>query len=238
MHIGLLQCDDLAPHLRDKHGNYPELYAELLRSVDPTLTFETWRAHDGELPDRIDGCDGWLISGSKAGIYEDLDWIPGLLQLIRRLWEARAPVVGICFGHQALAHAMGAEVGKSDRGWGVGVAFNEVLAHQSWMTPWQEGLDLIISHQDQVLTLPENSELLAENGFCPYFMIQYGTCFLSLQGHPEFSRTLSADLMAGKSGSMPDSRRRQGMASLTADTDERVMARWMVNFLRDAAGFV
>lgn len=236
MKVGLLQCDDLAPHVARVHGNYPALYAGLLQAVDPAIEFVTWRIHDGELPTDLDVVDAWLISGSKAGVYEDHGWIETLLTLIRRLYADNRTLVGICFGHQAMAQALGGRAGKSDRGWGVGVSFNTVTGHKSWMMPWQGGLDLIVSHQDQVLTLPEGAEVLAESPFCPFYLLQYGPRFMSVQGHPEFSKACSADLMADKSEKLPDRRRREGMASHHAPVDDHVMARWIVNFMREGAG--
>lgn len=233
MKIGLLQCDDLTPHLAAIHGNYPALYARLLESVDPTLEFVTWRVHEDELPADPEAVDAWLISGSKAGVYEDHPWIAALLALIRRIDATGRPLVGICFGHQAIAQALGGRVVKSDRGWGVGLSFNTVIARRTWMAPWQEGLDLIVSHQDQIVELPEGAEVLAESPFCPFYMVQYGQNMMSVQGHPEFSKACSVDLMTAREGSMPDRRRREGMASLTAPVDDKVMARWIVNFMRE-----
>lgn len=235
MKVGLLQCDDLAPHVARVHGNYPALYAGLLQAVDPAIEFVTWRVHAGELPTDSDVVDAWLISGSKAGVYESHAWIESLLALICRLHAEHQTVVGICFGHQAMAQALGGRAGKSDRGWGVGVSFNTVVGRKSWMTPWQEGLDLIVSHQDQVLALPEGTEVLAESPFCPFYLLQYGPRFMSVQGHPEFSRACSADLMADKSDKLPDRRHREALASHHAPVDDHVMARWIVNFMRDGS---
>ena len=218
MRIGLLQCDDVAPELRERHGNYPAMFERLFTSVDPALTFQVWRCLDGELPDDVDAVDAWLTTGSKVGV--------------RRLWEANRPLVGICFGHQLIAKALGGEVVKSSRGWGVGMSFNDVAQRADWMDPWQEGLDLVVSHQDQVNTLPPNARVLAGSDFCPRYLMQVGECFLGVQGHPEFSKAYSADLMRLRRDQVGASRVREGLASLDAPVDDQLMVRWILNFMR------
>lgn len=232
MRIGLLQCDDVAPELRERHGNYPVMFERLFASVDPTLTFQVWRCLDGELPDDVDAVDAWLTTGSKFGVNDGMAWIEDLCGFVRQLWEADKPLVGICFGHQLIAKALGGEVVKSPKGWGVGMSFNDVAQRADWMDPWQEGLDLVVSHQDQVNTLPPNARILAGSDFCPLYLMQIGECFLGVQGHPEFAKGYSADLMRLRRDQVGASRVREGLASLNAPVDDQLMARWILNFMR------
>lgn len=234
MRIGLLQCDDVDPALRARHGNYPAMFEQLFRSIDPTLKFQVWRCLDGELPADIEAVDAWLTTGSKFGVNDGEPWIEALCGWVRELWAARKPLVGICFGHQLIARALGGEVAQHQRGWGVGVSFNQVTRQAEWMVPQQAGLDLVVSHQDQVVTLPPGAEVLAGSNFCPYYLMQVGECFLGVQGHPEFSRAYSADLMALRRGKIPDNRLREGLASLQAEVDDRQVVRWILAFLRQA----
>ncbi|GHC17256.1 glutamine amidotransferase-related protein [Aidingimonas halophila] len=232
MNIGLLQCDDVAPELRDIHGNYPEMFERLFTSVDPTLSFRVWRCLDGEIPEDIEAVDAWLTTGSKFGVNDGDPWIDALGDFIRRLWQAEKTFVGICFGHQLMAKALGGEVIKSPKGWGVGMSFNRVMGRADWMDPWQEGLDLIVSHQDQVIALPEQANVLAESEFCPYYLMQVGEHFLGVQGHPEFAKPYSADLMTLRQATLGANRVREGLASLHAPVDDQLMVRWILNFMR------
>ncbi|WP_104203973.1 glutamine amidotransferase-related protein [Billgrantia saliphila] len=233
MRIGLLQCDDVAPELREAHGNYPEMFAALFHRVDPKLEFRVWRCLDGEIPDDIDAVDAWMTTGSKFGVNDGLPWVDTLCDFVRRLWHAGKPLVGICFGHQLIAKALGGEVEKSDRGWGVGMSFNRLEA-ADWMTPEQPELNLLVSHQDQISELPAGARVLGGSDFCPHYLMQIGEHFLGVQGHPEFTKDYSRDLMTLRRELVGNERVRQGEASLCAPVDDTLMARWIVNFMKRA----
>lgn len=235
MKIGILQADDVNPVLQPEHGNYPQMFEKALRAVLPDCELPVYRVLDGELPATTTECDAWLITGSKFGVNDGLHWIEALSDFVRTLWAEQRPLVGICFGHQLMARALGGTVVKSDKGWGVGLSFNQVIERKPWMQPWQEGLDLLVSHQDQVVVLPEEAQVLASSDFCPYYLIQYGECFLSVQGHPEFCVDYCRALMEMRRDTLPAPRLRAGRASLNAEADSQLMMQWIASFLQMAA---
>ncbi|WP_185268646.1 glutamine amidotransferase-related protein [Halopseudomonas xiamenensis] len=234
MKIGILQCDDVKRSLQAAYGNYPQMFSELLRELLPDCELPVYRVLDGQLPADASACDAWLITGSKFGVNDDLPWIEALCEFVRTLWEQKVPLIGVCFGHQLMARALGGSVRQSEKGWGVGLSFNQVIERKSWMQPFQEHLDLLVSHQDQVVILPPQAEVLASSEFCPYYLIQYGDCFLSVQGHPEFCKDYCRDLMTLRELTLPPARLRAGMASLSAEADSALMMRWIVSFLQQA----
>lgn len=235
MKIGILQADDVNPVLQPEHGNYPQMFEKALRAVLPDCELPVYRVLDGELPATTTECDAWLITGSKFGVNDGLHWIEALSDFVRTLWAEQRPLVGICFGHQLMARALGGTVVKSDKGWGVGLSFNQVIERKPWMQPWQEELDLLVSHQDQVVVLPEEAQVLASSDFCPYYLIQYGECFLSVQGHPEFCVDYCRALMEMRRDTLPAARLRSGRASLNAEADSQLMMQWIASFLQMAA---
>ena len=234
MKIGILQCDDVKRSLQGAYGNYPQMFSELLLELLPECELPVYRVLDGQLPDDVNDCDAWLITGSKFGVNDDLPWIEALCEFVRTLWEQKVPLIGVCFGHQLMARALGGTVRQSEKGWGVGMSFNQVIERKPWMQPFQEHLDLLVSHQDQVVILPPQAEVLASSEFCPYYLIQYGDCFLSVQGHPEFCKDYCRDLMTMRELTLPPPRLRAGMASLSAEADSALMMRWIVSFLQRA----
>ena len=235
MKIGILECDDIAPQLKDKFVPYPEMFKTLLREVDESLSFHDFAVHKGEMPLSIDSCDAYLITGSKAGVYEPLDWIAALEGFIKALDREQRKLVGICFGHQLMSQVLGGTVGKSDKGWGVGLSVNQVVAKKYWMQPYSDHLDLLVSHQDQVIELPPGAEVLASSDFCPNYLIQYNDHFMSVQGHPEFSKALSRALMDLRRGDVvPEERVVEGIESLAGESQGLLMMQWLVNFLRDS----
>ncbi len=230
MNIGLLQCDRVDEKYAPEHGQYPDMFATLLKQVDPTITFTIYDALHDDLPANADACDAYLITGSRHGVNDDLPWIAKLEHFIRTLHARQKKIIGICFGHQLIAKALGGRVSKSPSGWGVGMSHNTITQKKSWMVPTRDAFNVLISHQDQVVALPPEAEVLASNETCPVFMMQIGRSF-TVQGHPEFSKGYSAALIKGREDILGDLCYKRGMTSLQLPADDALIAQWIINFL-------
>ena len=233
MKIGILQCDDVADELQAEFCNYPAMFEAMLGEAAPHFQFVTYRVVSGEFPDSIDGCDGYITTGSRYGVNDDSPWVDELEKFVADLDRAEKKFVGICFGHQMLAKALGGKVIQSDRGWAVGISSNQINVRKDWMNPDQEKLNLVVSHHDQVSQLPQKIEVLASSDFCPYYMLQYGNHMMSVQGHPEFSKAYSSALMDKRANLIPAPRIREGKESLEDEAHDVLMMRWIANFLND-----
>ena len=232
MRIGILQCDHVRTELRPKFGDYPQMFATMIHNQNPQHDLLNFAACDSELPDQTDLCEAYILTGSASSVYEDLQWIRDLESFVRSLHQQLIPTVGICFGHQLLAQALGGETRKSPKGWGVGITTHRVVAIQDWMVPQVDEAKVLVSHQDQVTRLPAQARRILESEFCPNAMFQLGEHIIGCQGHPEFVPEYSHALMEMRKGRMPENVRQAGIDSLTKNTELGPLPLWIENFLK------
>jgi GMP synthase-like glutamine amidotransferase len=231
LHIGLLLCHTFEPVLKQVGGlDYPEIFRQQFLAIDEHIQFTDFNAYLEELPHSVDQCDVWLINGSPAGVYDDSPWIHQLSDFIERLNAAKKPTFGICFGHQLMAQVLGGKVALSNKGWGLGISHNQVVAHEEYMQPQAETIDIMVFHQDQVTQLPTGAKVLASNDFCPNYMVQYNDHMLSIQGHPEFNAQMIEGILGGKSFDDRPAIRAQGLANSAGTPDTALLFQWIINF--------
>ncbi|KGM48462.1 type 1 glutamine amidotransferase [Pseudooceanicola atlanticus] len=178
MLIGILQCGHFPEDLQGESGDYDAMFERLLAGEN--FDYATYNVVDGDFPEGPEACDGWLITGSRHGAYEDHDWIPPLEDLIRAIRDAGRPLVGVCFGHQIIAQALGGKVVKFDGGWSVGAQTYQFEDGPLTLNAW---------HQDQVVALPDGAQVLASSEFCANAAVAYGDRIYTVQAHPEFTAT-------------------------------------------------
>ncbi len=210
---------------------YSEMFIRGFAALAPELEFRVWSALDGELPEDLHECDAWLITGSRHDAYSDIPWIQALRAWIRQAHDADVKLAGVCFGHQVIAQALGGEVVKSTKGWGLGVAVHPMLADAPWMAPARDQIRILASHQDQVALLPPGATRLAGNDFCPNFMFLQGNNIVAIQGHPEFSVEYNRALIERRRGLLPDERYQSSLSSLEGEVDSTTMMQWLLQFL-------
>lgn len=194
MQIGILQTGQAPDALRAETGDYPEMFARLL--ADRGLTFRTYHVEGMEFPGDVHDCDGWLITGSRHGAYEDHPFIPPLEDFIRRAYAAGVPMVGICFGHQIIAQALGGKVERFAGGWSVGPQDYDFGGRTLTLNAW---------HRDQVTRKPEAAEVIASNEFCENAALVYGDRAFTVQAHPEYGDDFIGGLIRTRGkGVVPD----------------------------------
>lgn len=231
MKIGILKTDAVRDEWVASYGEYPDMFIKLLGERDPALEFAVYDVRLDEYPENIDDCDAYLITGSRHSVYDELPWIARLLDYIRELDRAHKKIVGICFGHQAIAHALGGRTEKSPAGWGVGLHRHRFSSRPSWLDDGDEEFPVLVTHQDQVVVNAAGAKVLASSDFCPNAVCQIGDHILTLQGHPEFVNDYSREIMEYRREIIGDSVYSEGIASLAEEPATERMAGWILRFL-------
>jgi GMP synthase-like glutamine amidotransferase len=232
MKLTLIQPTDIPSPLRDRFGAYDGMFYRMFAGQG--FEFETLRLADGApLPDPTE-LEAVLITGSSAGVYDNhLGWMQPLRDFIRAAYAARTPMIGICFGHQIMADALGGQVRKSDKGWGLGRHVYGVTRRPAAIGGELPEFAIACSHQDQVITPPAEAEIFLSSDFTPNAGLAYRNgAALSLQPHPEFADDYAVALAELRRGKAPDTVIDAAIASMARASDSAEMAGYLGAFLR------
>lgn len=235
--VGILETGVPPAELAARHGRYD---AMVRRMLGDGFACRTYRVRDGELPASPDAHPAYVITGSSAGVYDDLPWIAPLMDFIRAVdasARGRPRMVGLCFGHQVMAEALGGRVEKSDRGWGLGLHAYAVERAEPWMEGAAEGAPVSVaaSHQDQVVEAPPGATVLMSSAFTPHAALLYaGGRAVSFQFHPEFERGMAEALVELRRPQIGAAAAERGLASLEAPSDAGLVGGWIRRFVAGA----
>jgi GMP synthase-like glutamine amidotransferase len=227
MRIGILETGAPPTALQPRFGTYPGMFTQLLGDG---YAYETFDVRAGELP-APERCDGYVITGSAAGVYDDDPWIAPSMDWLRAA-RGRTKLVGVCFGHQLMAEAFGGKVVKSPKGWGVGLNRYDIVRPE----PWLDGAGsfaIAASHQDQVVEQPPSTEVVACSGFTPLAMLAWtDQPAISMQAHPEFAPEYATALIESRREErLSDEQATQAVESLKQPNDRERVAGWIRAFL-------
>ena len=237
MRLGILETGETPPDLMAAHGPYPQMFVRMLSPMAPELSFPVYRVLDQEFPDSVEACEAWLVIGSKWGAYDPEPWIPPLESFLQAAFAADRPIIGVCFGHQILAQALGGRVEKSVKGWGCGVHDYRLPHRLSWTPGAGDSLSLHAMHQDQVVAPPPETTVIATSEFCEIAGLAYGDPerpkALSLQPHPEYDAGFVRDLVLARRGeAVPAAVADAAIDGLGAPVMNQKTADWITRYLR------
>ena len=222
MRIGILKSGQSPEIIRGELGDYDTMFERMLagRGFD----FTSYHVEAMEFPKDVHDADGWLLTGSRHGTYEDHAFIPPLEAFIRSAYAAHVPMVGICFGHQIIAQALGGRVVKHPGGWAIGPQDYDFAGEKVTMNAW---------HQDQVVTRPSGAEVIGSNEFCENAALVYDDRALTVQAHPEFGDDFIQGLLDHRAkGVVPDDLQRRASARLGGPLQSAAVADRIEAFLK------
>ncbi len=212
--------------LQPRHGRYTDMMAAMLGD---SFAIEVHDARQQAFP--ADLADGLIVTGSPAGVYESDPWIAALIDWLARQ-RGKVPMVGICFGHQAMATAFGGRVEKVDRGWGIGLHSYEVRARPPFMHDAPDTIAIPASHQDQVVVAPADALVTLGSAFTPHAGLAYGDEAISFQAHPEFTPAFARDLIETRRGRAFSDEQADAASQSLSGPDERLRVQgWIRRFL-------
>ncbi len=220
--LGILVTGPLHEELSETYGEYDTIFTRFFN--DDEWDVKGYRVLENIFPQSVNDADGWLISGSRYGVYETHDWLNPLENFIREAHQKNVPMVGICFGHQIMAQAMGGKVEPFSKGWAVGKKTYQTATDEFAILSW---------HQDQIIEKPENATVIAHNDFCQYAGLIYDDWGLSFQGHPEFTTEFFTDLLELREDILPPEIAKQAWAIPLDNLSSKHIATQIKSFLEN-----
>lgn len=231
MKITIVEVGLVPEPIRHKFSPYRDMFPGVFEGPGQAFSHDVVSVINGEeLPDAAD-LEGILITGSPAGVYDDHGWMTPLREFIREAYAEGTPMLGICFGHQIMADALGGDVRKSEKGWGLGRHTYRVVNRPAFMADAPETLSIACSHQDQVLAPPAEADVVLASDFTPHAGLVYKSGrALSFQPHPEFADDYTLALAELRRGRAPDDVVETAVASLARPSDSALLNGYIRRF--------
>lgn len=187
MNVHFLQAGSPPPDVEQRFGNQNAWFKRALQPLE--VNVRTWRVHQDTVLPPPDSPDPVVISGSWSMVTERLGWSENLAAWIRERYQTQMPLLGICFGHQLMAYALGGQVDYHPKGGEVGylpIHLSEQAREHDLLADLPQQFPALLTHQQSVLSLPENVQVLGSSAHDPHQILRYGPSQWSIQFHPEF----------------------------------------------------
>lgn len=229
MRIAVLMTNTDETDFAQKHPKDGEKFTSLIKTVRPDWDMDIYSTKDDVFPEDITAFDGVLITGSPASVHEDSAWVPRLLKQIRVAYDANVPMFGACFGHQAIALALGGTVTRNPNGWAFGLLEMQVTNR----APWYDGPTTLLQygvHVEQVTQLPDGAEAIFSTEGCPVAGFVLADRVYATQNHPEMTPEFIAALVEEYADKLDADVVERAQHSLDRIADRDVFARSIVRF--------
>ncbi len=231
MKLTIIQTGEVPAPLRGQFGPYRKMFETMFDGTGRGFSYETVAVSDGEPFPDPGKLEAIVITGSAAGVYDDYPWLDPLRAFIRDAYGRKTPMLGVCFGHQIMADALGGDVRKSEKGWGLGRHSYAVKGRPDFMRTAPSALAVACSHQDQVIVPPKEAEVIMASDFTPNAGLVYRSgAALSFQPHPEFADDYTIALAELRRGKAPDTVVETALASIAKPSNSGEVAGYIGQF--------
>ena len=230
MNLGLLVCDHVDTDLRAEHGGYVDMFRALFRT-ETEVHISPYDLRKGDWPRDAKECDAWITTGSRYSVNDEVGWIVHLHEFVRQAVAAAVPFVGICFGHQMLAKALGGSVSGAKSGWAVGIHKVRFLKPDTG----SESALVVYSHSEAIGRLPKSAMIVGESPHCPTAVVRFAPRALGIQGHPEMTSEYARTLLERRRGSLiPEATVSAGLATFEHNPNTSAWLNLIVEFIHSA----
>jgi len=231
--LGILQTNhDKSVEVGDAYPDDAHRFRDLFDAQDDRFQYRVYMTIGGEVPQDLDEQDAFMITGSPLSVLDQHVFTDDLMDFIRRCDVAKKPLMGACFGHQAIALALGGKVEKAAYGYNVGIEDTVFHTKRPWMTPERDVLPLYVFHEDQVSELPEGCELLGSSAKCKIASFSKGNHIFTTQAHPEFTHEFMTCVLGFFESKMPASEAKAAWDSLARQQHGPIFADWSTQFFK------
>lgn len=235
INLGILQTNhDKSVEVGDAFPDDAHRFRDLFDEQEERFRYRIYMTIGGEVPSDINEQDAYMITGSPLSVLDDHAFMPDLLDFITKCDEAKKPLLGVCFGHQAIALALGGSVEKANMGWNVGIENTVYNQTRTWMAPAKTELPMYVFHEDQVTKLPEGCDLLGSNNKCPISSFSKGEHIFTTQSHPEFTDGFMRCVLEATQDKLPETEVNSIYESLEQTQDGALFAQWATEFFKGA----
>jgi GMP synthase-like glutamine amidotransferase len=231
--LGILQTNhDKSVEVGDAFPDDAHRFRDLFDQQDDRFQYRVYMTIGGEVPQNLDEQDAYMITGSPLSVLDQHVFTDDLMDFIRRCDAAKKPLMGACFGHQAIALALGGKVARAAEGYNVGIEDTEFHSRRDWMMPEHDRLPMYVFHEDQVTELPAGCDLLGSSDKCPIASFAKGDHIFTTQAHPEFSHDFMACVLGFTESKMPVVAAQAAWASMAREQSGPVFGTWTTNFFK------
>jgi GMP synthase-like glutamine amidotransferase len=232
--IGVFELGPVPEEVARQYPDYATMITNWLQPSLPEVNYVALSPIRGAPIPSAQQHDGYIYSGSRYGVYDDITWIEPLKDFIVAAADLKKPQFGICFGHQIIAEALGGKAVKSEKGWGCGMHRYELNLCGS---DDSKQYSVLAMHQDQVVDIPADTVVIGGTKFCPFGVLQYAVPVRTVQFHPEFSNAYMLDLLRIRGGTIiPQTIATAAEKSVTGQADSLAIARWATAFFKSEFG--
>lgn len=236
MHIAVLDANTDRSAFAARHPDEAGKFGDLMAGVAPDWRFTGFKVDDGVFPGTLAGFDGLVVSGSPASANDPDPWVDRLMDLLRSAHGQGMPMFGACFGHQAIARALGGRVGRNRQGWVLGRAETDNHSPAPWMDQAPAQSAHHAAHTEQVVELPPGARLLGGRADCVAGHLAVGNRVFTTQYHPEITVPFMDDLIGVMVPKLSEVELATARDSMGRSYDHQLFARWIKGFFDQARG--